>query len=105
MAPGEMEHVKIPKALLDKAEGAIVISVEEDCLLYTSFIIGEADGSPGFFDLAGIKDVYKRQVLGCLGLDDVGDLVFRLLVILIQGCRQLVFNIRIDRVFDRLDVG
>lgn len=30
MAPGEMEHVKIPKALLDKAEGAIVISVEED---------------------------------------------------------------------------
>lgn len=29
MAPGEMENIKLPHVLLDKAQGAITISVEE----------------------------------------------------------------------------
>ncbi|MCQ2501435.1 MAG: pyridine nucleotide-disulfide oxidoreductase, partial [Lachnospiraceae bacterium] len=30
VAPGEMETIKIPKVLLEKAKGAITVSVEED---------------------------------------------------------------------------
>lgn len=30
MAPGEMENIKLPRALLEKAQGSITVSVEED---------------------------------------------------------------------------
>ena len=29
LAPGEMEHIDLPKALLDKAEGELTISIQE----------------------------------------------------------------------------
>ena len=29
MAPGEMEHIVLPKALLEKAVGQITVSIEE----------------------------------------------------------------------------
>ena len=30
MAPGEMENIKLPKVLLDKAQGDLTVSIEED---------------------------------------------------------------------------
>ena len=30
MAPGEMENIKLPRVLLDKAQGAVTVSVEEE---------------------------------------------------------------------------
>ena len=30
MAPGEMENIKLPRVLLEKAQGAVTVSVEEE---------------------------------------------------------------------------